>query len=392
MNVTSESVAHRTAEQSEEIGAPANGEASNRVRLAIQQPALPAYRVPLFRELAQRGKVQLSVHYGSQEPALLNAEPDGFRGEMRRALVVRVPRLGELMWQPDQWRLAGSTDIDVLVLEWNSRFLSMLPASKRPARWRDWLRALPARMADSVVVYSPSPLAALTRAGVSAKKIVVAPNGLDFSAIQRARRSAIDNSQASEALRQHHGLVAGATLLHIGRLKPANLPELIVQAAAQASSQLPDLRVIFIGEGDAEKSRLEALAKSLGIGDRLVFAGAIYDEARLAVWMQLADVLIYPQNAGLSIIHGFNYGLPAIICRPMNNHGPEAAMVVDGETGLVVSKPAVPELVQAVETLLGSPALRAHCSARALLVAEQQCNTTRMAEAFESLIQLTGRA
>ena len=350
------------------------------------------------------------MHYGSQEPALLNAEPDGFRGEMRRALVVRVPRLGELMWQPDQWRLAGSTDIDVLVLEWNSRFLSMLPAllrarwrklpvaiwghgeSKRPARWRDWLRALPARMADSVVVYSPSPLAALTRAGVSAKKIVVAPNGLDFSAIQRARRSAIDNSQASEALRQHHGLVAGATLLHIGRLKPANLPELIVQAAAQASCQLPDLRVIFIGEGDAEKARLEALGKSLGIGDRLVFAGAIYDEARLAVWMQLADVLIYPQNAGLSIIHGFNYGLPAIICRPMNNHGPEAAMVVDGETGLVVSKSAVPELAQAVETLLGSPALRAHCSARALLVAEQQCNTTRMAEAFESLIQLTGRA
>ena len=41
------------------------------------QPALPAYRVPVLRELAAREGLAITLHYGVQ-PNLSNAPADGF--------------------------------------------------------------------------------------------------------------------------------------------------------------------------------------------------------------------------------------------------------------------------------------------------------------------------
>ena len=51
--------------------------ASDTIRVTIEQPALPRYRLAVFAELARRPGFELRVVYGSL-PGLPNAEPEGF--------------------------------------------------------------------------------------------------------------------------------------------------------------------------------------------------------------------------------------------------------------------------------------------------------------------------
>ena len=134
------------------------------IRVAMVQPALAAYRVPVFRELAARPGIDLTLWY-DQVPELQNVAPDGFAGHFHQA-----KKLGPLRWDRAVLDACGG-DFDVALLSWNANDLTLLPAlrkarkhgvgtvlwghgySKYPKAWRSQLRDSIGRKADCVLLY-----------------------------------------------------------------------------------------------------------------------------------------------------------------------------------------------------------------------------------------------
>ena len=140
------------------------------IRLIIQQPTLAKYRVPVFRELAHRDQIALKLVYGSRTD-LPNAEAEGFDAETAPLHWYQIAGRS-LFWHTSQWRYATRRTTDVLLLTWNVRYLSLLPAllrakahglptilwghgySKQEQAWRAKTRSRVARLATALLFYN----------------------------------------------------------------------------------------------------------------------------------------------------------------------------------------------------------------------------------------------
>src|SRR5687768_14253077 len=98
------------------------------IRLVIQQPALPRYRIAPFALLAQRPGIDLTLLYGDAPDAPATVEPAGFCGVFSH---IRSIWGGRLLWHGASWRYATRRRADVLILSWNVRFLSLIPTLLR---------------------------------------------------------------------------------------------------------------------------------------------------------------------------------------------------------------------------------------------------------------------
>lgn len=106
----------------------------------------------------------------------------------------------------------------------------------------------------------------------------------------------------------------------------------LVRAAARVGGDLPELTWVLIGRdaGSLETSR--ALAKDLGILERIRFIGARFD---VPDFLRAADLFVHPsRQEGFSnaVLEAMAAGLPVVACAVGGN--PEA--VVDGVTGRLV--------------------------------------------------------
>ena len=188
------------------------------------------------------------------------------------------------------------------------------------------------------------------------EKIEVIPNGIDlgrlppFSLDRRGARSAA-------GLRRERRLVAG-----VGRLDAQKDFPTFLRAAAMIAAEFPDVDFLVVGEG-GERAALEALARRLGLGARVVFAGLRHDVPRL---LAAVDVL-----ALTSLYEGF----PNVLLEAMATGAVAVAtdvggcreLVTSGETGLLVPPRAPAAVAAAVGRVLRDPAL-----ARRLATAARQ--------------------
>ena len=98
--------------------------------------------------------------------------------------------------------------------------------------------------------------------------------------------------------------------------------------------------------------------------------------------MKSASAFVYAGAVGLSLIHAFAYGLPAIISSDMNDHNPEALLFRDGECGATFLRDDVDSLADTICRQLGNPdALQAQ-GARAYVIAHDRLGIDRMAARF----------
>jgi glycosyltransferase involved in cell wall biosynthesis len=105
-----------------------------------------------------------------------------------------------------------------------------------------------------------------------------------------------------------------------------------LDTAVRALALLPaDCVLVVLGEGP-ERSALEALARALGVDDRLFLLGRVPD---VAAWLRRASVFVHParwEGFGLAVLEAMLAGLPVVASRVSSL--PE--LVVDGETGILV--------------------------------------------------------
>ena len=108
----------------------------------------------------------------------------------------------------------------------------------------------------------------------------------------------------SVSLRQQYGLMEAKVLMTVARLWSGDIykgVDVTIRALPIILQRFPEVRYLVIGRGD-DRPRLENLAKELGVGDRVIFAGFVATEALIDHY-RLADAYIMPSQEGFGIVY-----------------------------------------------------------------------------------------
>jgi teichuronic acid biosynthesis glycosyltransferase TuaC len=147
------------------------------------------------------------------------------------------------------------------------------------------------------------------------------------------------------------------TLVSVGHLIPRKRHADVIAAVARLGTRHPDLRYVIVGDGP-ERERLAALARSLGVSDRVEIRGRL-DPAQAAACARGATLFVLPsvdEAFGVAYVEAMAGGVPAIGCR--GEDGPEEIAAAGG--GMVLVPRGNPEALTAeIDALLGDPDRRA---------------------------------
>ncbi|RNC80346.1 MAG: glycosyltransferase family 1 protein [Phycisphaera sp.] len=373
----------------------------NHIRLLMQQPALPAFRVPFFRALASRRGIDFCLLYADGD--VPTVPPDGFVAVCRP-----LKRwMGRVIWDSAHLKRIRPVEErdawDVHILTWNTRYMSLIPAIRRAKRcrsgvicWghgysksegamRSWFRFKTARMADAIVLYSRSVAESYIERGIPAERVFVALNSLDPRPIQEAREKALADTEVQEAFRKEHGL-SGPVLLYVSRVYKENRVDRLMQSTRDLAAEFPDIKTVVIGLGPGLDD-VKAEAARLGIEDNVIFTGAVYGEENIAPWFLAADAFCYPENIGLSILHAMNHALPVVTSDKIESQNPEIEALRDRENGLLYRHGDTDDMTAKLRELIIDKELSAELAAEAHRTATEDYSTDRMADGMEGAIR-----
>ena len=136
-------------------------------------------------------------------------------------------------------------------------------------------------------------------------------------------------------------------VVSLGRLLYWKGFDLGLRAFARFHRSYPNSEYLIVGDGP-ERDRLERMARVLGIGDKVIFCGAVSREQVLERWAE-GNVLLFPtlhDSGGWVSLEAMAAGRP-VVCLDLGGPG----LQVTPDTGIKV-KPASPE--QVVEELAGA--------------------------------------
>jgi glycosyltransferase involved in cell wall biosynthesis len=139
----------------------------------------------------------------------------------------------------------------------------------------------------------------------------------------------------------------------VTRLMPSKGNDYFVEAVAHLAPRLPDARFVIVGEGELQPE-LEARAATLGVADRIRFAGFQRDVA--AVYGAL-DVAVFPslwEGTPLTAFEALAMGKPIV----STDADGLSDILTPGRDALVVPRRDGKALADAIESLVRDPARR----------------------------------
>jgi glycosyltransferase involved in cell wall biosynthesis len=192
---------------------------------------------------------------------------------------------------------------------------------------------------DHVVATCTDEVFELRRLGLSRDRVSIVPCGVD-TAVFTPRGPVAARSQRPR-------------LLVLGRLVERKGQE----DAVRALPAVPDAELVVVGgppvdelDTDPEVQRLRSIAASLGVGDRLVFTGAVA-RADVPGWIRSADVVLavpWYEPFGITPLEAMACGRPVVATAV----GGLVDTVVDGGTGVLVPPRDPAALGEALAALL----------------------------------------
>lgn len=396
----------------------------NPIRVTLHSVGLAKYRVPVYAELAKQPGIDLTVCY-SETPWIKNAEPEGFKG--RPSKFHQLCKKPLLLYVPDRIRSARRSPDQphVIVLPWDIRYPLLVPTimrahmngigvvlwghgySKRDhpikKRVRDWV----ARLADAVLLYYPHSCKRLLDMGFDARRVFAAPNAIDQAPIQAARAAALQDAAGLEAFRACHRIAGDPVLLFVSRLMEDRHLEVLLDALPRVCERHPRTQLVIIGDGDTERERLRADARTAGVTEldpegrvlreghpshgRVRFVPAIYEEQRLAPWFLSAKAMVFPGALGLTVLHAFGYGLPVVAANDPSLHGPEFISLEHEKNGLTFPAFNRAALAAELTRLIGDDAFQRRLSENALASVLDQYTIPKMAAGMRDAIVTAAR-
>lgn len=210
-----------------------------------------------------------------------------------------------------------------------------------PPRWTEYLLAR-LRAYDAVVVSTERYAQNLLRAGLD-RPVHVIPPFIDPTEYPQVTQGAVDEVRARFALDERDRIV-----LNVGRMDPMKGQDRLLRAFPRLLSRMPEAKLVLVGNGSFSSSKrgglglskgqqwrasLEALAKDLGVAERVVFTGHLGEDLLPAAY-SLCDVFALPstrEGFGLAAVEAWLHEKPVVVSDRTG-----VAEIVDGSNGRVV--------------------------------------------------------
>ena len=201
------------------------------------------------------------------------------------------------------------------------------------------------RQAAGLLAVSEALADDMAQLGMDRARITINRTGLD-----RDRFRPLDHA----GIRRHLGdeigvhLPDGSPLLAtVGALNERKGQELVIASLPQ----VPDAQLLLVGSGE-DRGRLEALARTLAISDRVHFLGAV-DHDLMPVILSAADAMVLPSsNEGLANawVEALACGTPLVIC----DAGGARELVTSPDAGVIVER-SVEGVAAGILQILANP-------------------------------------
>jgi phosphatidylinositol alpha-1,6-mannosyltransferase len=168
-----------------------------------------------------------------------------------------------------------------------------------------------------------------------------------------------------KAIRVRLGLGDRPVVVCVSRMVPRKGQDTLIHAWPLVLATTPDATLLLVGDGPY-RSRLERMARHLGVDGSVVFTGAP-SRVELPGYFDAGDVFAMPcrtrrrgldvEGLGMVFLEAAATGLPVV----GGDSGNSADAIRDGETGYVVSGVSVADLADRLKRLLNDP-----CAAKAM--------------------------
>lgn len=177
------------------------------------------------------------------------------------------------------------------------------------------------KKSDGIMVYNQKGKENLLSIGIPGHKIKVIGNAVNEE----------DYGYLNHKLEKNYIPDIPFNMVFIGRITSYRRLDILFKALAiiKQKSDL-DFSATIIGDGYLDENK--ELVNQLNLSDHVCFEGAQYGK-HAAEFLRKADLLVYPKAIGLSILHSFSFGVPAITTDNMEIQMPEIELLKPGYNG-----------------------------------------------------------
>ncbi len=247
-------------------------------------------------------------------------------------------------------RLAGRLAKVPVVIHTVHGFAFTAPIPKWQKKLYIALEKMAGRWCDALIFLSKPLMAEAGRLGIGdPKTYALIPSGIDVKAFRNEA-----NNGNREAMLKLMGLTNHIPIIGtVSRLVKDKGLEMLLEAAAKLKARGFDFHIVWVGDGPI-RPELEALAKQLGVADRLLITGMC---TNVPAWVSCFDLFVLPtlwEGMGRVFLEAQAAGVPVIGTKV----GGVPDVVKDGITGILVPPNDINALVEAMELLLTKPELR----------------------------------
>lgn len=212
------------------------------------------------------------------------------------------------------------------------------------AEWNFRVGAWLSRFPDLIIVNSWAGKQHHIAHGYCGDRMLVIPNGIDTERYRPDR-------EAGRHVRAEWGVAENELLVGlVGRLDPMKDHATFLRAAARVAEERPDVRFVCVGDGpEPYRRELLALGESLGLRERLIWAGARSDMPAVYNAFDIVVSSSYGEGFPNTVGEAMACGVPCVV----TGVGDSARIV--GETGIVVPARNPEALATGMIRLLTSP-------------------------------------
>lgn len=220
------------------------------------------------------------------------------------------------------------------------------------------------------VIVTSRKYAAVSRDIKHATRIIEVPLGIDPAHYD------VTSQQREQAMEWRRSLAGDAPVVgFVGRHVRYKGLQFLVKALAQ----MPDVHAFIAGDGP-EREPAQALARELGIADRLHFMGHVTQAEKCRI-LAAIDVFAFPSTEiteafGIAQIEAMMLGAP-VVASDLPTGVTDVS--VDGKTALLVPPRNAEALAQGLMRIIEYPALGRELATRAAMRARERFTVTAMA-------------
>lgn len=384
-----------------------------KIKVAISQRIIPHYRVPVFKELASRKDIDLTVFYGKgfTTGSQVNGKNIvGFKAKMLATVFLNYKGVygsAQLrVWHPGLLFHLIRGRFDVVIAEPSTNFYNdififiyckifwkkfiwyesgSVPKEQRPKfrRMIDPILNIFIKGSDSFIAYTSYADESLIRDfDIDPKMIFRAQNTVDTSNIDN---EVIHFNPLVSEKKEELGLTGYKVSMYIGGIEERKKIKNLITATAHLNDKGIPAKTLIVGDGpdkEALLNQMSAIEKS-----QTIFAGKHINDATL--YILLSDVVVLPSAGGLSVIQAFACGKPFIGSEEIE-HGGIKDYVTDGVNGFLVKENDINDLQNALKKVFTDDNLYKEFCTNAYLKSKE-LTIIKMVDGIENSIKFSIR-